>query len=120
LSMRYSPLLPPSAPLLSTLCAAPAISDLSLHDALPISRRAGGHCRWGEGSRKGHGTSDAQVQGPGGRSGSPACRPPGPKTWASRSEEHTSELQSHLNLVCRLLLAKKKSPTTSGRPGRLC
>src|SRR5207237_6611942 len=29
------------------------------------------------------------------------CRP-------SRSEEHTSELQSHLNLVCRLLLEKKK------------
>src|SRR5260370_23862208 len=28
-----------------------------------------------------------------------------------RSEEHTSELQSHLNLVCRLLLEKKKSPT---------
>src|SRR5207237_9887849 len=26
---------------------------------------------------------------------------------AGRSEEHTSELQSHLNLVCRLLLAKK-------------
>src|SRR5260370_22223824 len=26
---------------------------------------------------------------------------------ASRSEEHTSELQSHLNLVCRLLLEKK-------------
>src|SRR5260370_30732122 len=26
----------------------------------------------------------------------------------SRSEEHTSELQSHLNLVCRLLLEKKK------------
>src|SRR5260370_20257205 len=29
--------------------------------------------------------------------------------WLSRSEEHTSELQSHLNLVCRLLLEKKKS-----------
>src|SRR5260370_11013135 len=30
-------------------------------------------------------------------------------TWDSaRSEEHTSELQSHLNLVCRLLLEKKK------------
>src|SRR5260370_13978935 len=29
-----------------------------------------------------------------------------------RSEEHTSELQSHLNLVCRLLLEKKKSPAT--------
>src|SRR5260370_2052121 len=28
---------------------------------------------------------------------------------AERSEEHTSELQSHLNLVCRLLLEKKKS-----------
>src|SRR5260370_14342654 len=27
---------------------------------------------------------------------------------AGRSEEHTSELQSHLNLVCRLLLEKKK------------
>src|SRR5260370_29329114 len=28
-----------------------------------------------------------------------------------RSEEHTSELQSHLNLVCRLLLEKKKRKT---------
>src|SRR5260370_38749461 len=28
---------------------------------------------------------------------------------AERSEEHTSELQSHLNLVCRLLLEKKKT-----------
>src|SRR5260370_14868590 len=31
-----------------------------------------------------------------------------PNNLASRSEEHTSELQSHLNLVCRLLLEKKK------------
>src|SRR5260370_21044685 len=30
------------------------------------------------------------------------------QTVAKRSEEHTSELQSHLNLVCRLLLQKKK------------
>src|SRR4051812_37227899 len=29
-------------------------------------------------------------------------------TWRFRSEEHTSELQSHVNLVCRLLLEKKK------------
>src|SRR5260370_22901394 len=29
--------------------------------------------------------------------------------WDDRSEEHTSELQSHLNLVCRLLLEKKKT-----------
>src|SRR5260370_25271058 len=30
------------------------------------------------------------------------------RTCIPRSEEHTSELQSHLNLVCRLLLEKKK------------
>src|SRR5260370_25715845 len=30
-----------------------------------------------------------------------------------RSEEHTSELQSHLNLVCRLLLEKKKQTPTN-------
>src|SRR5688572_31791100 len=32
----------------------------------------------------------------------------GPCTSATRSEEHTSELQSQSNLVCRLLLEKKK------------
>src|SRR5712675_3137612 len=32
-----------------------------------------------------------------------------------RSEEHTSELQSRLHLVCRLLLEKKKSRPTSSR-----
>src|SRR5260370_20124225 len=32
-----------------------------------------------------------------------------------RSEEHTSELQSHLNLVCRLLLEKKKKRKNSCR-----
>src|SRR5260370_5266497 len=31
------------------------------------------------------------------------------RSSACRSEEHTSELQSHLNLVCRLLLEKKKN-----------
>src|SRR5690242_21570893 len=39
------------------------------------------------------------------------CRPHPPGRAAvarSRSEEHTSELQSHVNLVCRLLLEKKK------------
>src|SRR2546429_1993529 len=29
--------------------------------------------------------------------------------WPARSEEHTSELQSRLHLVCRLLLEKKKN-----------
>src|SRR2546427_1065944 len=40
---------------------------------------------------------------------SPAGLPPTPRERASwRSEEHTSELQSQSNLVCRLLLEKKK------------
>src|SRR5260370_12676262 len=36
------------------------------------------------------------------------CQPDQRAIPLSRSEEHTSELQSHLNLVCRLLLEKKK------------
>src|SRR5260370_28594150 len=35
---------------------------------------------------------------------------------STRSEEHTSELQSHLNLVCRLLLEKKKEHHKSQAP----
>src|SRR2546427_2909686 len=34
-----------------------------------------------------------------------------PDSGPDRSEEHTSELQSQSNLVCRLLLEKKKKPT---------
>src|SRR3954464_5737858 len=41
-----------------------------------------------------------------------------PFAWSSdvcsRSEEHTSELQSHDNLVCRLLLEKEKRPMPKG------
>src|SRR4051812_49929515 len=41
------------------------------------------------------------------------CRTCRTRTWSRcntppRSEEHTSELQSHVNIVCRLLLEKKK------------
>src|SRR2546422_8412750 len=36
-----------------------------------------------------------------------------PRRCSSRSEEHTSELQSRLHLVCRLLLEKKKKHTHS-------
>src|SRR5260370_4904887 len=45
-----------------------------------------------------------------------------PKEHSSpRSEEHTSELQSHLNLVCRLLLEKKKANQHSDdTPSRQC
>src|SRR5262249_61957942 len=46
-----------------------------------------------------------------------------PARWRTRSEEHTSELQSLTNLVCRLLLEKKKkvekqpsTPTETTRP----
>src|SRR5256885_3824087 len=39
----------------------------------------------------------------------PRLRSRWPTRW--RSEEHTSELQSPCNLVCRLLLEKKKQPT---------
>src|SRR2546422_5806103 len=56
-----------------------------------------------------------------------ALTPPG---YAHRSEEHTSELQSRLHLVCRLLLEKKKrtltsrgdvtTPHVSPRPGLAC
>src|SRR2546426_8929758 len=37
----------------------------------------------------------------------------GARPWRPRSEEHTSELQSPCNLVCRLLLEKKKKHITA-------
>src|SRR5260370_27968078 len=45
----------------------------------------------------------------------------GRRGWraAARSEEHTSELQSHLNLVCRLLLEKKKKKTPARIANRI-
>src|SRR2546427_2375437 len=38
---------------------------------------------------------------------------------SARSEEHTSELQSQSNLVCRLLLEKKKNPPNSADDQRI-
>src|SRR2546425_12786771 len=83
--------------------ATTEIYTLSLHDALPISRRAR----------------------PVPRSGTPRPQPPlrwcagggrdrraparGRAARTTRSEEHTSELQSLAYLVCRLLLEKKKN-----------
>src|SRR3954462_9944516 len=63
--------------------ATTEIYTLSLHDALPISMT------WVDF----HATDDSDHFSRGHR---------------RRSEEHTSELQSHDNLVCRLLLEKKK------------
>src|SRR2546429_3234147 len=45
-------------------------------------------------------------------------RAPGRHHQRNRSEEHTSELQSRLHLVCRLLLEKKKSTSFSSIPHR--
>src|SRR5260370_32587676 len=67
--------------------ATTEIYTLSLHDALPIS---------------GVTLLPPVIRYP--ERGRPARVRPG----RPRSEEHTSELQSHLNLVCRLLLEKKK------------
>src|SRR2546427_2429105 len=61
-----------------------------------------------------HGWAPVPAQGhrrpstsPSGLAGLPASAP----RCADRSEEHTSELQSQSNLVCRLLLEKKKTQT---------
>src|SRR2546422_7953708 len=66
--------------------ATTEIYTLSLHDALPISVRI---------------PSDNSFPHQGGQ-------PQDVAAAAMRSEEHTSELQSRLHLVCRLLLEKKK------------
>src|SRR5438105_13902635 len=80
--------------------ATTEIYTLSLHDALPICAGAG-HVV----------AAELHAGGAGGR-------------HQGRSEEHTSELQSRVDLVCRLLLEKKKTqaswsirlpPTTSPR-----
>src|SRR6266511_6421508 len=68
--------------------ATTEIYTLSLHDALPIFHRGEGHRRRG----------------------------PGDPPADGRSEEHTSELQSRENLVCRLMLEKKKKKTAPYPP----
>src|SRR2546426_10283115 len=86
--------------------ATTEIYTLSLHDALPIYRGAD---RLGEDVR-GVPRRDRFAGAPGAR-GSPPGRDAGGLHLAPRSEEHTSELQSPCNLVCRLLLEKKKVVT---------
>src|SRR4051812_49942103 len=56
------------------------------------------------------------------RSSDPAVADPASRFdlhW-NRSEEHTSELQSHVNLVCRLLLEKKKKTNKTSNTGEHC
>src|SRR5256885_10616505 len=75
--------------------ATTEIYTLSLHDALPIYMPLKGHCHARHRSRS---RPDRHRLGL-------LSAIPGPR---GRSEEHTSELQSPCNLVCRLLLEKKK------------
>src|SRR2546422_6006599 len=57
-------------------------------------------------------------RGTGDRRNARAVGSPGPACAGSpRSEEHTSELQSRLHLVCRLLLEKKKNAKNRWRGG---
>src|SRR5207249_9312309 len=102
-------------------CTCPSsFLSLSLHDALPISRDLCGCCgkpprnRIGRPRRRGTSArpagcracrtcpSHSSARLP---SSAPACRR---RARSNRSEEHTSELQSRFDLVCRLLLEKKK------------
>src|SRR2546430_5975014 len=75
--------------------ATTEIYTLSLHDALPISERQSKH--------RGGKESNQKIE-------HEALRR---SIGAQRSEEHTSELQSQSNLVCRLLLEKKKTRYSS-------
>src|SRR3712207_7812591 len=88
--------------------ATTEIYTLSLHDALPISRRDGPKVRLGDGwkgrlavaSGGGVGREHEVSQNEGN---------------AERSEEHTSELQSRQYLVCRLLVEKKNNETLASK-----
>src|SRR5438874_4113147 len=83
--------------------ATTEIYTLSLHDALPIYRPAGGRPDAGGEKPDARPRPARPAAGPRHRGALPARqRPP------ARSEEHTSELQSRRDLVCRLLLEKKK------------
>src|SRR5437868_15513374 len=73
--------------------ATAEIYSLSLHDALPISMLLPALAKAREAGRKTNCLSNLHQMGIG---------------LLMRSEEHTSELQSRFDLVCRLLLEKKK------------
>src|SRR5690348_18255489 len=79
--------------------ATTEIYTLSLHDALPICSRRRKSLRSTSPSIPSRAATSPRQQ---------RCR------CDCRSEEHTSELQSPVHLVCRLLLEKKKPHTESG------
>src|SRR6201985_4034067 len=77
--------------------ATTEIYTLPLHDALPILSRRG--------HREGAAPGEARLP-----------RAVHRRALFGRSEEHTSELPSHVNLVCRLLLEKKTDEVAPGPP----
>src|SRR5258708_26765605 len=85
-STRFGPHFVPTLFFFFNDTATTEIYTLSLHDALPISNSV----------------FSSAAAAP------PAAAPAAPGMAATRSEEHTSELQSPDHLVCRLLLEKKK------------
>src|SRR5256884_9732888 len=105
--------------------ATTEIYTLPLHDALPISRL----CTFARRIRTGCGTRLLVFRSPLRRglirkiaaaltwTDSDVLLVYAPGSSPERSEEHTSELQSRLHLVCRLLLEKKKLHPVPGRVG---
>src|SRR5690349_23707296 len=84
--------------------ATTEIYTLSLHDALPIS-----HLRVVQTAERGEQPDDRR------RPPRPGVEPRREVRREGRSEEHTSELQSRRDLVCRLLLEKKKKEQLARR-----
>src|SRR5256885_15425146 len=86
------------------------IYTLSLHDALPISLKSRRTQRGFPSLRAKSATSDSNPSSP---DSTVRAGESGEDGFESRSEEHTSELQSPCNIVCRLLLEKKRQPIDS-------
>src|SRR5438874_13154421 len=97
-SITYQHTPPPCSSLFSLKTTAPtSIYTLSLHDALPIFIVGP------------HDPTDRFTYWPRRVArGGDVLAPGRPERAVQRSEEHTSELQSRRDLVCRLLLEKKK------------
>src|SRR5207249_10402254 len=102
---------------LSTATTPPHLYTLSLHDALPISSpNRPSRDRGSAWDTTGPVAARCIRQFPGSLARNPECETPSPRgrdisirsadvvTDLNRSEEHTSELQSRFDIVCRLLL----------------
>src|SRR5688572_32015345 len=89
--------------------ATTEIYTLSLHDALPISTFPA--TTWASPQTR----PSTSMPCPRGSSSPVPAISPTNSPGSSRSEEHTSELQSQSNLVCRLLLEKKKKKKTHSK-----